>query len=100
MPFSIDDDGLAKVFKDAEFTVTTARVVRWRYGRPRKSKGYGFVSFADEAEQQKALESLQGAEIPDGKEGVRKITLKIAVDAQHSDDEAAGKENVPVESAA
>ncbi|KAL5488158.1 hypothetical protein ACEPAI_6266 [Sanghuangporus weigelae] len=95
LPFAIDDDSLAEVFKKAEFTVTTARVVRWRYGHPRKSKGYGFVSFADEAEQQKALEAMQDAEIPDGKEGVRKITLKIAIDAAHSENEEAEKGDAP-----
>ncbi|KZT12985.1 RNA-binding domain-containing protein [Laetiporus sulphureus 93-53] len=75
--FSIDDAGLAQLFTDAEISVTSARIVRRRWGRPRKSKGYGFVDVGDEENQKKAIELLQGKEV----EG-RAIAVKIAVNPQ------------------
>lgn len=87
LPFTLDDAGLGALFSDAGFTVNSARVVRRRWGHPRKSKGYGFVDVGDEAEQSKALEALQGKEIDDGKGGVRQVAVKIAVNP-HNDDEA------------
>lgn len=81
MPFSLDDDGLAAIFSEAGFTVVSARVVRRRWGHPRRSKGYGFVDVGDEAEQQKAMDALQGKEL----EGGRAIAVKIAVNPAHEE---------------
>jgi len=75
--FNIDDDALAKLFTEADIKVVSARIVRKQYGRPRKSKGYGFVDVGDEAEQKKAIEALEGKDV-DG----RMIAVKIAVNAQ------------------
>jgi RNA recognition motif-containing protein len=75
--FNIDDDALAKLFTEAGINVVSARIVRKQYGRPRKSKGYGFVDVGDEAEQKKAIEGLEGKDV-DG----RIIAVKIAVNAQ------------------
>ncbi|TFY69928.1 hypothetical protein EVJ58_g157 [Rhodofomes roseus] len=75
--FSIDDAGLAQLFTDASIPVTSARIVRRRWGKPRKSKGYGFVDVGDEEQQKKAIELLQGKEV----EG-RAIAVKIAVNSQ------------------
>jgi len=75
--FSIDDAGLATLFSDAGIPVTSARIVRRRWGKPRKSKGYGFVDVGNEENQQKAIELLQGKEV----EG-RNIAVKIAVNSQ------------------
>ncbi|KZT72595.1 RNA-binding domain-containing protein [Daedalea quercina L-15889] len=86
--FSIDDAGLAKLFTDADIPVSSARIVRRRWGKPRKSKGYGFVDVGDEEQQKKAIELLQGKEV----EG-RAIAVKIAVNSQTEE----GVEDAPVE---
>ncbi|KAJ6629166.1 hypothetical protein B0H10DRAFT_2173116 [Mycena sp. CBHHK59/15] len=71
--FNIDDAGLSALFTEAGITVTSARIVRRRWGQPRKSKGYGFVDVGGEEEQKKAIEALQGQEV-----GGRAIAVKIA----------------------
>jgi len=79
--FNIDDAGLAALFTDAGLKVTSARIVRRRWGKPRKSKGYGFVEVDDETEQKKAIDALQGKEV-----GGRAIAVKVAVNAPREDD--------------
>ncbi|TCD71306.1 hypothetical protein EIP91_011077 [Steccherinum ochraceum] len=81
--FSIDEDGLSALFTEAGVTVNSARIVRRRWGKPRRSKGYGFVDVGDEAEQKKAIELLQGKDV-----GGRPIAVKIAVDTQVEEAEA------------
>ncbi|PVG01037.1 RNA-binding domain-containing protein [Serendipita vermifera] len=90
--FSVDDAGLSDLFTSAGITVVTARVVRRRWGHPRRSKGYGFVDVGSEDEQKKALELLQGKEV-----GGREIAVKIAVNAQEKEDkeESGAAENIP-----
>jgi len=92
--FNIDDDGLAALFTDAGLVVTSARIVRRRWGKPRKSKGYGFVDVGNEAEQKKAIDALQGKEI-----GGRAIAVKVAVNAPREDGATTEKDapdsNVP-----
>jgi len=78
--FNIDDAGLAALFTDAGLEVITARIVRRRWGKPRKSKGYGFVDVGNETEQKKAIDALQGKEV-----GGRAIAVKVAVNAPHED---------------
>jgi RNA recognition motif-containing protein len=79
--FNIDDNALAALFTEAGINVLSARIVRRQYGRPRRSKGYGFVDVGDEAEQKKAIEALEGKEV-----GGRPIAVKIAVNAQTRED--------------
>ncbi|KAI6162971.1 hypothetical protein EDD17DRAFT_1570469 [Pisolithus thermaeus] len=79
--FSIDDEGLSALFTEAGITVVSARVVRRRWGRFRKSKGYGFVDVGSEEEQQKAIEALQGKDV-----GGRAIAVKIAVNTLKPDE--------------
>lgn len=74
--FNIDDDSLSALFTEAGINVVSARVVRRKFGRPRRSKGYGFVDVGSEEEQQKAIEAIQGKEI-----GGRVIAVRIAVNA-------------------
>ena len=74
--FNIDDEALSTLFTEAGINVVSARIVRRQYGRPRKSKGYGFVDVGDEAEQKKAIEALEGKEV-----GGRAIAVKVAVNA-------------------
>lgn len=74
--FNIDDEGLSALFTEAGINVVSARVVRRKFGHPRRSKGYGFVDVGSEEEQQKAIEAIQGKEV-----GGRPIAVKIAVNA-------------------
>ena len=75
--FNIDDDALGAMFTEAGINVLSARIVRRPYGRPRRSKGYGFVDVGDEDEQKKAIEALEGKDV-----GGRTIAVKVAVNAQ------------------
>lgn len=93
--FNIDDAGLSALFTDAGIAVTSARIVRRRWGQPRKSKGYGFVDVGGEEEQKKAIEALQGKEV-----GGRAIAVKIAVNTPHDDEDAAEDAAKPAAEAA
>jgi len=95
--FNIDDAGLAALFTDAGIAVTSARIVRRRWGQPRKSKGYGFVDVGSEDEQNKAIAALEGKEI-----GGRIIAVKIAVNTPRNEDaeETAVPASAPVVDAA
>ena len=78
--FNIDDAALNDLFTEAGINVVSARIVRRQYGRPRKSKGYGFVDVGNEDEQQKAIAALEGKDV-----GGRPIAVKIAVNAQNNE---------------
>lgn len=82
LSFSVDDPALSTIFTDAGINVVSARVVRRRWGQPRRSKGYGFVEVGNEAEQTKAIEALDGKEL----EGGRKIVVKVAVNPTGDDE--------------
>ncbi|KAF8211286.1 hypothetical protein K438DRAFT_1807058 [Mycena galopus ATCC 62051] len=92
--FNIDDAGLSALFTDAGIAVASARIVRRRWGQPRKSKGYGFVDVGGEEEQKKAIEALQGKEV-----GGRQIAVKIAVNTPHDDEDAAEDAAAPAAAA-
>ncbi|KAF8803703.1 RNA-binding domain-containing protein [Phlegmacium glaucopus] len=83
--FTVDDAGLSALFTEAGIQVVNARIVRRRWGQPRKSKGYGFVDVGSEEEQKKAIAALEGKDI-----GGRPIAVKIAVNPSH--DESAANE--------
>jgi len=85
--FTVDDAGLSTLFTEAGIQVISARVVRRRWGQPRKSKGYGFVDVGSEEDQAKAIAALEGKEI-----GGRPIAVKIAVNPSH-DESAANEPN-------
>lgn len=74
LAFNVDDAALGELFTSAGIKVVSARVVRRRFGQPRRSKGYGFVDVGDEEEQKKALEAFTGKEV-----NGREIAVKIAV---------------------
>ncbi|KAG8840753.1 hypothetical protein FRB91_005712, partial [Serendipita sp. 411] len=78
--FTVDDAALSELFTTAGVNVVSARVIRRRWGHPRRSKGYGFVDVGSEDEQKKALELLQGKEI-----GGREVAVKIAVNSQEKE---------------
>jgi RNA recognition motif-containing protein len=81
--FTVDDAGLSALFTEAGINVISARIVRRRWGQPRKSKGYGFVDVGNEEEQKKAIAALEGKDI-----GGRPIAVKIAVNPPHDDSAA------------
>jgi len=79
--FNVDDDALRDLFTEADINVVSARVVRWRWGHPRKSKGYGFVDVGSEEEQTKGIAALHDKEI-----NSRRIVVKVAVNASQVDE--------------
>ncbi|CAO1614160.1 unnamed protein product [Parajaminaea phylloscopi] len=83
LSFDVDDDALKAAFEG--LNVTSAHVVRRRFGA-RKSKGFGFVEFASEEEQKKALEQFNGKDYLG-----RPLTLKIAVQGSKEQAEAEAK---------
>ncbi|KAI9363493.1 RNA-binding domain-containing protein [Zopfochytrium polystomum] len=68
LPFKVDDEKLAEIFKG--FSVTSAKVITLRNGR---SKGFGFVEVANEEEQQKVLNDLKNVQV----EG-RELVIRVA----------------------
>ena len=77
---------MSAIFTDVGITVNSARIVRRRWGKPRKSKGFGFVDVGSEEQQQKAIELLNGKEISG-----RPIAVKVAVNSQQEDEEEAAE---------
>jgi len=69
LPFKMDDSGLKSVF--AEYNPVVARVITHPNGM---SKGFGFVEFSTEEDQQKALNEMNGFDC----EG-RLLAVKIAL---------------------
>jgi len=85
LPFGLTDEGLKEFF--SAYTVTSAHVVRRRYGSTvGKSKGFGFVEFDCEESQLRALAETQGKEI----EG-RALQVKVAIsESKNSGNESGG----------
>jgi len=79
--FSTDDAALSALFTEAGVHVVSARIVRRRWGQPRKSKGYGFVDVGSEEEQKKAIVALDNKDV-----GGRNIAVKIAVNTPHEEE--------------
>jgi len=81
LPFKLDDDAFAMLFKDAGLNYKAAHVVKNQ--RTGHSKGFGFVEFENEADQQKALNSINKKVVDE-----RELSVKVAL-----------TENKPAESA-
>ena len=60
-------------------------------GEPRKGRGFGFVTFDDEASQKKAVEEMDGREIES-----RAISVKVAIDKPPREEKETGDEALPV----
>jgi|SwirhisoilCB1_FD_contig_81_1622475_length_1319_multi_3_in_0_out_0_1 RNA recognition motif-containing protein len=71
LPFSLTDETFGKVFTDASLKFKKAHVVTKKNGR---SKGFGFVEFDSNEDQQKALTALQGKTVEE-----RELILKVAL---------------------
>lgn len=80
LAFATTDDSLKAAF--ADYKIKSAHIVKRRNGN--RSKGFGFVDFEDNAEQQRAIAASQGKEI-DG----RQVTLQVAVQNDKAEAEAA-----------
>jgi len=97
LPFSFREEDLAKTFEGTKFK--EAHVALTRNGR---SRGYGFVEFENEQDQQAALQAKNGQQVTyvtsnDKKEKTRNITVTIAnavekdqsapIEAHHTDEQ-------------
>jgi len=71
LPFGLDDDSFSKVLKDQNLAFKSAHVVKKKSGR---SKGFGFVEFDSQGDQQKALAALNNKQV-EGRELVVKVAL-------------------------
>jgi len=80
LPFTVDDQGLHDVFK--EFAPVTSHVVIKRNGR---SKGFGFVTFKNHDDQQRAL-ALDKKEVQG-----RALIVRVAQQAEEGQEGAAGE---------
>ncbi|MFA5953358.1 MAG: RNA-binding protein [Candidatus Pacearchaeota archaeon] len=69
LPFSIDEEGLKKIF--SKFEIEEATLIRDRYSG--RSKGFGFVTIENEEMAKKAIDELNEKEF----EG-RKLTVNEA----------------------
>jgi RNA recognition motif-containing protein len=74
LPFSIDDAQLAKLFN--KYKVKTTHVVQSISGR---SRGYGFVEFETEEDQQNAIKEMENFEVKGSDDRTRNITVKVAL---------------------
>ena len=63
LPWSIDDEGLKKVFES--FEVAEATVIQDKFSK--RSKGFGFVEIPNEESAKKAITEVNGKEV-DGRE--------------------------------
>jgi len=93
LPFSFDDDALFKLFKDHK--ASKAHVVK---NRSQRSKGFGFVEFANEADQKAALTATEKLSV-EGRELIVKVAL-TAPEIPNKDNNAAPKDTPPVAAAA
>lgn len=59
LPFSVDHDGLKKIFTD--FEVEEATIISDKYSG--RSKGFGFVTIADDEQAKKAISELNDKEV-------------------------------------
>jgi len=91
LPFSLDDDGFAKVLKDNSLSFKSAHVVKKRSGR---SKGFGFAEFDNESDQQKALNTLNKKPV-EGRELIVKVALTDEVNAASGKEEKKEEKPVP-----
>ena len=70
LPYSVNNDGLKEMFTSYG-EVTEAVVITDKFSG--RSKGFGFVTMADEASAQKAVDEMNGKDI----EG-RALTVNVA----------------------
>lgn len=92
LPFSVTNESLAATFEGCK--VKTATVVTRKFGQAAgRSKGFAFVDFESEEDQQKALNEYQGKEL----EG-RALSLKVAIEADQQQQQGGGEEQAGADS--
>jgi len=89
LPFSLDDEGFAKIITDISLKLKSAHVVKKRNGR---SKGYGFVEFDTQDDQQKALTALNKKLVEN-----RELSVKVALTEIRREEEQEEKKAAPAE---
>jgi len=72
LPFKLDDESFGKILKDANLAYKTAHVVR--NTRSQRSKGFGFIEFENEQDQQNALAALNNKTVEE-----RQLVVKVAL---------------------
>jgi len=85
LPFKLDDDTFAAVFKDAGLTFKSAHVVKNQ--RSGRSKGFGFVEFDNEADQVKALNTINKKVVDE-----RELIVKVALTENKAPEQTANKQ--------
>jgi RNA recognition motif-containing protein len=85
LPFSVDDKELAEIFSK-NLKVVNAHVVKKRNTR---SKGFGFVEFENEADQQAALKEFDGFTVHE-----RVLNVKVALTAVPGEESEKPEEGV------
>ena len=70
LSFSINDEDLAKLF-NGYGNVSSAKVITDKFTN--RSKGFGFVEMADDAEAEKAIAELNGSQVDN-----RSISVTVA----------------------
>jgi RNA recognition motif-containing protein len=74
LPFSVTSEILQAYFSGLGFAIESAHVVVRRFRGVPKSKGFGFVQFANEADQKRAVAEVSGKKLED-----RELTVSIAL---------------------
>ena len=77
LPYDVDEAELQKLFAEMG-NVASARIIANRFNG--KSKGYGFVEMADDADARAAMRSLNGREVRG-----RKLVVNEAKSQANSD---------------
>jgi RNA recognition motif-containing protein len=72
LPFKLDDEGFTKALKDNSVAFKSAYVVKNQ--RSGRSKGFGFIEFENESDQQKGLTALDKKVVEE-----RELVVKVAL---------------------
>jgi len=84
LPFTVDNAALLAAFKNVK--AIDAQVSMRRGGR---SKGFGFVLFANNADQQKAIAAMDGKTVGDREVAVKAALTEFAVEKLRNEQQAA-----------
>ncbi|KAJ9092002.1 hypothetical protein QFC19_008870 [Naganishia cerealis] len=96
LPFSVDEAALTEAFTSLSITPKSSKIITKpsyhyvdgkRERGPRRSKGFAFVEVENEEAQQLAIEKLHGYKMQD-----REITIKVANERMHQEDEHGNEE--------
>lgn len=93
LPYVVDDEGMKDIFEGCKFT--EVHVVR--YNRSQRSKGYGFVTFANEEDRAEAIKMVDGSVVEGRKITVAPAHERVEVAEAATDAPAAAAEETPVE---